>query len=61
MGSMDVGGDDDFTDTGIRLGGQYFFSDNLSMNVSATNGFGGNDGNIFVLDDSVRIGARYSF
>jgi hypothetical protein len=60
-GSLDTGGDDDFTDTGIRVGGQYFFTDAFSANVSATNGFGGSDGNIAILDDSVQIGVRWSF
>jgi hypothetical protein len=53
------GCDDDLQDVGIRIGGQYFFTDRLSMNATATQGLSaatGTEGG-----DSMQIGARFSF
>jgi hypothetical protein len=52
--------DGDFQDIGIRIGGQYFFTDAISVNVTATSGTGISTGNVD-NGDSIQIGGRWSF
>jgi hypothetical protein len=59
-GDLDDGSDDDdLQDVGIQIGGQYFFTDRISANVTATQGLTTSTGS---LDgDSIQIGGRWSF
>jgi hypothetical protein len=59
QGSTDFGGSDDYQEVGLRIGGQYFFTDAISVNVAATSGYSPNNGNID--GDSIQIGGRWSF
>ena len=52
--------DDDVQDTGLRLSGQYFFTDAISVNVTATQGVSIETGNIGG-GDSIQVGGRWSF
>lgn len=52
MGDSDTGSDDDFTEIILNVGGQYFFTDNISLN--ATVGVG-SENNV------AKFGARWSF
>ena len=52
--------DDDVQDTGLRVFGQYFFTDNFSLNVTATQGVSIETGNIGG-GDSFQVGGRWSF
>jgi hypothetical protein len=58
-GDTDIDGLGDYQDVGIRIGGQYFFTDAISVNVTATSGYSPNIGNI--NGDSIQIGGRWSF
>lgn len=53
--------DDDVQDTGLRLSGQYFFTDNFSVNVTATQGLSLETGNLNGNGDSIQIGGRFSW
>jgi hypothetical protein len=57
-GSTDEGNDDDMQDAGFRFGGQYFFSDALSVNATVTQGVAVQTG---AGDDYFQIGGRWSF
>jgi hypothetical protein len=57
-GSADTGSDDDFQDAGFRFGGQYFFSDAISVNASVTQGQSVQTG---AGDDYFQIGGRWNF
>lgn len=65
IGSTDTGGDDDFTNFSPSLGGQYFFTENLSVNLSYTWG----DVQSTLVQgaassakaDTTRFGVRWSF
>jgi hypothetical protein len=57
-GSSDVGGDDDVQDAGFRFGGQYFFSDAISVNATVTQGTSVQTG---AGDDYFQIGGRWNF
>jgi hypothetical protein len=59
QGDGDDGSSDDYQDVGIRIGGQYFFTDAISVNVTATSGYGISNGN--ENGDSIQIGGRWSF
>jgi hypothetical protein len=57
-GSTDTGGDDDIQDAGFRFGGQYFFSDAISVNATVTQGIQTQTG---AGDDYFQIGGRWNF
>jgi opacity protein-like surface antigen len=62
IGSSDFGGsDDDFTNLAPSVGGQYFFTDNVSVNLS----YSWNDVQSLVVQsltaDTARFGVRWSF
>jgi len=57
-GSSDTGGDDDLQDVGLRIGGQYFVTDNVSINVTATQDLSIENGS---TGDSIQIGGRFNF
>ena len=59
-GDTDTPGDDDLQETGLRIGGQYFFTDNFSVNASATQGWLADNGNL-ESGDSIQVGGRFSF
>jgi hypothetical protein len=50
----------DFQNIAIRVGGQYFFTDAISVNVTATSGTSISTGNLD-NSDSIQIGGRWSF
>ena len=49
LGDDDIGSDDDFTEVGLNVGGQYFFNDNISLNASISQ------------NEVARFGVRWSF
>jgi hypothetical protein len=59
-GSTDTGSDDDAQEAGFRFGGQYFFSDAISVNASVTQGYGAQVGNE-ADGDFFQIGGRWNF
>jgi len=59
FGSTDTGGDDDFANFIPSLGGQYFFTDNISVNLEY-NWLGTQD-IVLGSKDSAKFGVRWSF
>jgi opacity protein-like surface antigen len=60
VGSSDFGSpDDDFTNLAPSLGGQYFFTDNLSVNLNYT--WGDIQSVVAGSGDTARFGVRWSF
>jgi hypothetical protein len=59
VGSTDFGGDDDYTNFVPSVGGQYFFTDNFSVNMSYE--WGSTQNLVLESKDSASFGVRWSF
>jgi len=58
-GDLDAGANDDLTNIVPELGGQYFFTDNVSVNVAYA--WGNTEGVVLGTGNQAKFGVRWSF